>query len=62
MFGAAKMAAGAAKRAMSSSRPAKPGATVPQVKNIPMGGFANGGMVGGTCGPGVRSNQDYKKK
>lgn len=56
------MAAGAAKRAMSSSRPAKPGATVPQVKNIPMGGFANGGMVGGTCGPGVRSNQDYKKK
>jgi hypothetical protein len=23
--------------------------------------MANGGMVGGTCGPGVRSNQDYKK-
>jgi len=35
---------------MPSSKPAMP----------PMM-MANGGMVGGTCGPGVRSNQDYKK-
>lgn len=56
-----KMMMGRSKRSSSAIRPAKPGATVPQVKNVPMAGMANGGMAG-TCGPGVRSNQDYKKK
>lgn len=45
----------------SAGKPKMPSMKKPMPAMPPMM-MANGGMVGGTCGPGVRSNQDYKKK